>query len=187
MLSLKYRGKFDTAWNLSRWKALLETRVEGRVGGFFIQKFLPCSLPRKDLCFFSMLSVSTFGNEQIPFSVLFFFWGGGKFLTPMAWPSSRERQIYMDMRRELLKPLQTAVSQKVKKKQSQRTLRTRRGSLNVMVSLMELWSLVFPAAKPNAVCVHVQLAHFLLHWQARRSRFLIVPWNFGIQAGIHSS
>lgn len=25
-----------------------------------------------------MLSVSTFGNEQIPFSVLFFFWGGGE-------------------------------------------------------------------------------------------------------------
>lgn len=186
MLWLKYRGKFDTAWNLSRWKALLETKVEGRVGGFLVQKFLPCSLPRKDLCFFSMLSVSTFGNEQMPFSVLFLGGGGGSFWLP--WHDlPPERQIYMGMSRELLKPLQTAMRQKAKKKKSQRTLRTHRGSLNVMVSLMELWSLAFPAAKPNAVCVHVQLAHFLLHWQARRSRFLIVPWNFGIQAGINSS
>lgn len=46
-------------------------------------------------------------------------------------------------------------------KRVQRALRTHQGLLNVTVSLMELWPLVFLAAKPNAVRVCVTFASTL--------------------------
>lgn len=131
MLQVKYRGKFDTAWNLSRWEALLDTRVEGRrvVSGFRsschvlsrgrISTFLVCSQPPllvMSKYYFSALPAhweGTFCNHCFCEKM-----GGW-----LAWhdlPSERDKSAWTW--RELVKPLHAATSQKGEKKKSSENL-----------------------------------------------------------------
>lgn len=127
---------------------------------FLVQKFLPRPFPRKGLCFFSMLSVSTLVMSEKHFSATpiqlegtfcsHCFWK--KVLTPVAWPSSREVNLHAHDKRDF-KTSSSSYEPESEEKEESETLRTHEGLVNVMVSLMELWSLVFLAAKPNTVCV----------------------------------
>lgn len=76
-----------------------------------IQNFLPYPLSEPNLCVFRMLSTSAFVNKQLT-PTLFLLYLGGTFCSHNFWKkqfwgfhviTSREREIYMDMIRELLK------------------------------------------------------------------------------------
>lgn len=193
ILQVEYRGKLCTAWNVSRWRALSGSRVGGRraVSGFrsscrvlspgSISNFLVCCWPpllEMSKYYFSALSE----YWEVTFCSLCFCRKNGD-LTPMAWPSSGERQICMDVTREFLKPLQAAMSQKGERNKSSENHENTSRLIKCHVSPVEVWSLVFLAAKPNAMCVCVS---FYTDRPGAAS-FLTVPQNFGIQAGICSS
>lgn len=61
----------------------------------------------------------------------------------------------MDVTREFLKPLHAAASQKGERNRSSENHESTSTFIKCHVSLLEVWSLVFLAAKPNAICVYV--------------------------------
>lgn len=106
MLQVKYRGKFDTAWNLSRWKALLDARVEGRrvVSGFRsschvlsrgrISNFW-CAVSLHFWKWENTISVIFLNTERAPFLATAFVKKVGGWLPWHGLPPEREKSAWM--------------------------------------------------------------------------------------------